>query len=160
MLSKIALSFSAPGVTNQAVPLQELISDYLAGPFDATRVIDTGGGFGSYPVQNTPRRAVVVLAKPLEAPAEATLEISIEHGIASNSGVQGCPLRNFALAFSKDARITSFAGAAERLEKWKKVQSTKDQLRTFPAPGCRCWWSASSPPAVTPASFCAETAPH
>ncbi|MCC7376523.1 MAG: DUF1549 domain-containing protein [Verrucomicrobiales bacterium] len=132
VLSKIALSLSWPGVTNQPVALQELISDYLAGPFDAARVIDSGGGFGSYPVQNSPRRAVVVLAKPLEASAEAVLEITIEHGIASNSGVQGCPLRNFTLAYSKDGRLSSFTAATERQEKWKKLQGLKDSLKDLP----------------------------
>jgi hypothetical protein len=29
-------------------------------------------------------------AKPLQAPEGATLELTLEHGIASNSGVQGC----------------------------------------------------------------------
>lgn len=132
VLSKIALSLSAPGVTNQPVLLQEFIADYLAGPFDAARVIDSGGGFGSYPVQNTPRRGVVVLAKPLEAPADATLEITIEHGIASNSGVQGCPLRHFTLAFTKDARLSAFAGNSERLGQWRSLQALKDKLKDVP----------------------------
>ncbi|MBL9136520.1 MAG: PSD1 domain-containing protein [Verrucomicrobiales bacterium] len=132
VLSKIAVSLSSAGVTNQPVALQELIADYLAGPFDAARVIDSGGGFGSYPVQNTSRRAVVVLAKPLEAPADATLEITIDHGIASNSGVQGCPLRHFALAFTKDTRLSAFASGSERQEKWKSLQSLKDRLKDQP----------------------------
>lgn len=133
MFSKIKCSLVAAGTTN-AVPLQELIADYLAGPFDASRVIDSGGGFGSYPVMSAPRQALVVLAQPLEAPADAMLEIVIEHGIASNSGVQGCA-RHFALASSTDPRLTTFAGSPERVGQRKRLQTLRDRIKD--APGTR-----------------------
>ncbi|MBN9690079.1 MAG: PSD1 domain-containing protein [Verrucomicrobia bacterium] len=130
IFSKIKLAVINPqDSTTNAVALQELIADYVAGPFDPFRVIDSGGGFGSYPVMSTPRRAVVVLAKPLEAPAGATLEVTLEHGIASNSGVQGCVLRKFRIATTSDTRLTEFVSAPERQERWKSVQSAQDRLK-------------------------------
>jgi hypothetical protein len=75
---------------------------------------------------------VVVLEKPLETPPEAALEITFEHGIASNSGVQGCPLRNFVLSASTDDRLTTFAGGLERLAKWEKLRSLQDRVKEVP----------------------------
>ena len=134
MISKFKLArvVSGEGVTNPPVPLQELIADHLAGPFDPFRVIDSGGGFGGYPVMSSPRRAVVVLAKPLDVPADAMLEITLEHGIASNSGIQGCVLRNFSLSASTDARLTTAANAPERLDEWKSLQALNDRLQDVP----------------------------
>jgi hypothetical protein len=132
IFSKIKIALASPGSTNQPVQLQELIADHLAGPFDPFRVIDSGGGFGSYPVMSGSRQAIVVLSKPLEAPSNATLVITLEHGIASNSGVQGCILRNFDLATSTDPRFTQFAGSPERLDQWKSLQSLRDRWKDVP----------------------------
>ena len=133
VFSKITLSLTKPGSTNtQPVRLRELVADYLAGPFDAARVIDSGGGFGSYPVMSAPRRAVVVLEEPLLAPSDATLEITLEHGIASNSGVQGCALRRFALSASTDPRLSSFVTSPDRASRWKELQSVRDSIKDVP----------------------------
>lgn len=133
--SKLKLSLVVPGegVTNQPVALQEVIADHLAGPFDPFGIIDSaGGGFGDYPVMTTSRRIVVVLAQPLNAPADAKLEVTLEHGIASNSGIQGCVLRNFTLSASTDARLATFAGTLERRQGWSSLQTLKDQLKEVP----------------------------
>jgi len=130
---KLAVVKSGEGATNPPVPLQELIPDQLAGPFDPFAVIGSGGGFGSYPVMSaSSRRAVIVLAQPLDVPADTMLEITIEHGIASNSGIQGCVLRNFALSASTDSRLTSFVSGAERLDGWKSLQALNDRLKDVP----------------------------
>ncbi|MCC6231361.1 MAG: PSD1 domain-containing protein [Verrucomicrobiales bacterium] len=130
--SKIALALAVPGASNQPVVLRELIADYLAGPHDPARVIDSGGGFGSYPVMNAPRRAFVVLAQPLDAPADAKLEITLEHGIAANSGVQGCVLRNFTLATSTNATLTTLVNTPERKARWDALQALKDKIKDVP----------------------------
>ncbi len=132
--SKIQLSVPSEGegATNRPVAFQEVIADHLSGPHDPFRVIDSGGGFGSFPTMLTPRRVILVLAQPLEAPPGGTLELSIEHGIASNSGIQGCPLRNFALSASTDDRLTTAAADAGRRERWKSLQAMDDRLKDIP----------------------------
>lgn len=130
--SKLKAALVVPGASNQPIPFQEFIADYLAGPHDPARVIDSGGGFGSYPVMTGPRRGVAVLRQPLQAPPNAQLELTFEHGIASNSGVQGCALRHLALSASTDPRLIEFTHTPERLGHWKNLQSLRQSLKEVP----------------------------
>ena len=132
VLSKLTAMLLVPGASNQPVKLKEVIADYLSGPRDPQKILDGGGGLGSYPVVTGPRWGIVVLEKPLAAPEGATIQIVIEHGIASNSGFQGCPLKHFALSFTKDANLTQFAGSTERADAWKAWRATRDRLKEFP----------------------------
>ena len=135
VFSKIKLATVPPGGGTNTTPvtLQEIIVDQLAGPHDPFRVIDSGGGFGSYPVMTShSRRAVVVLSQPLEVPVGTQLEVTLEHGIASNSGVQGAVLRNFALFASTDTRLITAAHAVARVEQWKSLQAMNERLKDIP----------------------------
>jgi mono/diheme cytochrome c family protein len=85
VLSKLTAMLVVPGASNQPVKLKEVIADYLSGPRDPQKVLDSGGGLGSYPVVTGPRWGIVVLEKPLAAPERATIQIVIEHGIASGA---------------------------------------------------------------------------
>lgn len=114
IFSKLTASLVLPGPSNQVVKLKDVIVDYLAGPFDPRKVLEGGGGLGSYPTMSGPRWGIIVLENPLEAAEGATLELVFEHGIAANSGVQGCPLKHFSLSFSKDTALTDFANSAAR----------------------------------------------
>lgn len=114
IFSKLTASLVVPGASNQVVKLQDVIVDYLAGPFDPRKVLEGGGGLGSYPTMTTPRWGIIVLEKPLEAPAGATLELVFEHGIAANSSVQGCPLKHFVLSYSQDNKLTDFVNSGAR----------------------------------------------
>ncbi len=129
IFSKLTASLVVPGASNQPVKLKEVIADHLAGPFDPRRIIEGGGGFGSYPTMSTARWGIVVLEQPLEAAAGATLELVFEHGIASNSGQQGCPLKHYALSFSKDANLTAFANSIARADAWAEWRTTNLALR-------------------------------
>jgi mono/diheme cytochrome c family protein len=132
VVSKIQASLAAPGASNQPVQLQELITDYLAGPYEPARVIDSGSGFGSYPVMSGTRQGILVLRQPLQAPEGATLELTLEHGIASNSGVQGCALRHFAFSGSTDPSLTRFVNTPERLASWDQWKSLQNRLKDVP----------------------------
>lgn len=132
VLSKMTAVLVVPGASNQPVKLKEVIADYISGPRDPQKILDGGGGLGSYPVVTGPRWGIVVLEKPLTAPEGAAIQIVIEHGIASNSGFQGCPLKHFALSFTKDANLTQFAGSTERAAAWKAWRATRDRLKEFP----------------------------
>ena len=135
VFSKIKLAtVPTGGATNgTSVTLQEIIVDQLAGPHDPFRVIDSGGGFGSYPVMTSQsRRAVVVLSRPLEVPPGTQLEVTLEHGIASNSGVQGAVLRNFAFFASTDTLLTTESHATARVDQWKSLQAMNERLKDIP----------------------------
>lgn len=126
IFSKLLASYSVPGASNQPVLFREVVADYLAGPFEPMRIIEGGGGgFGSYPVMKGARECVLVFAEPLTPPSGATLELTLEHGIASNSGVQGCALTQFDLATSQDRRWTEMAGSTPRQERWKSWNSAR-----------------------------------
>ncbi len=132
IFSKLTVSLIPPGASNQPVKLREVIADHLGGVRDPLKIIDGGGGLGSYPVMSGPRWGVVIFEKPLEAPKDATVQLVIEHGIAANSGVQGCPLKHFAISTSRDTKLTEFAAAPARLDAWKQWRASRDQLKGFP----------------------------
>ncbi|MBK7998927.1 MAG: DUF1549 domain-containing protein [Verrucomicrobia bacterium] len=122
IFSKLTASLVVPGASNQIVKLKDVIVDYYAGPFDPRKVLEGGGGLGSYPTMSGPRWGIIVLEKPLEAAEGAALELVFDHGIAANSSVQGCPLKHFALSYSKDVTLTDFANSAARsdaLAEWR-----------------------------------------
>lgn len=136
--SKIKVSLVTPGegTTNQPLALEEVIADHLSGPLDPFAVIAAGegggSGFGSYPVMTSPRRLRVLLAQPVVASSGAKLQVTLEHGIASNSGIQGCVLRNFALSASTDGRLSAFAASSERRDGWKSLQVLNERLKDVP----------------------------
>lgn len=133
IFSKIAAALVSPGSSNQPVQIQEIIADYLAGPRDPLKALGgEGGGFGSYPVMKGPRECILVFSEPLQMPEGGELQITIEHGIASNSGFQGCQLRNFSLAASRDVRLTGFVSNPSRKDAWREWQAMRDRLKEFP----------------------------
>ncbi len=132
MFSKLTVSLVVPGASNQPVKLKEVIADQISGPRDPNKIITGDGGFGSYPVMSGPRWGLVVLEKPLDAPDGATVQLVFEHGIAANSGFQGCPLKHFALSASTDPKLTDFASAPGRAEAWKQWRAARDRLKDFP----------------------------
>lgn len=134
IFSKLTASLVVPGASNQTVKLKEVIVDYLAGPFDPRKVIDGGGGLGSYPTMSGPRWGIIVLEKPLEAPEGATMELVFDHGIAANSSVQGCPLKHYALSFSKAAALTDFANSATRTDAWAEWRGLNLALKKLSGP--------------------------
>jgi hypothetical protein len=133
VFSKLTARLVVPGATNKmAVPLKEVIVDYLAGPRDPRQIIEGGGGFGSYPVMTRPRWGVVILEKPLTAAEGTTLELVFEHGIASNSGFQGCPLKHFTLHATTDRRLADFAGSPARADAWQAWRRVRDESTNMP----------------------------
>jgi len=132
IFSKLTASLVVPGASNQPVRLKEMVADFLTGPRDPRKVVESDGGFGGYPVMAGPRWGVVVLEQPLAASEGAVLEIVIEHGVASNSGVQGCALRHFSLSGTKDTGLTELVNSLERAEAWKQWRAERDRLKEFP----------------------------
>ncbi|MBM3846088.1 MAG: DUF1553 domain-containing protein [Verrucomicrobia bacterium] len=133
-ISKFALCIKPKGASNQVVKLQDVVVDFLAGPRDPRNVIQAGGGLGSYPVMTGRRWGVMILEKPLEIPEGAGLEIRLEHGIASNGGVQGCALRQFRLSYVKDPGVSEFARSQQRMEAWAEHARLKNRIKELGGP--------------------------
>jgi len=131
IFSKLTAALVVPGASNQPVKLKEVIADYLAGPHDPRKILEGGGGLGGFPTMSGPRWGAVVLEEPLTAPEGAMMELLIEHGIASNSGVQGCPLKHFALSLSKDTALTGFVTSAARADAWNDWRTVNFSLKKF-----------------------------
>lgn len=129
VFSKISAALIIPGASNQPVQLKEFIADYLAGPFEPSKVLESDGGFGSYPTMTGPREGIAVLAEPLLPPAGAELQITIEHGIAANSGFQGCALRHFSLATTAQPDLITFANSPARTQAWSDWRSSVASLK-------------------------------
>ena len=129
IFSKLTAALVVPGASNQPVKLKEVIADYLAGPYDPRKILEGGGGLGGYPTMSGLRWGIVVLEEPLTAPEGAMLELVIEHDIASNSGVQGCPLKHFALSISKDTTLTGFVNSVARADAWTDWRTANFSLK-------------------------------
>lgn len=129
IFSKISVALKVAGASNQPVVLKDVVVDYLAGPRDPRKVIEGDGGLGSYPVMTGPRWGVIILAQPLNAPEGAMLQITLDHGIAANSNVQGCQVKHFALAASTSPGLSEFANAASRDEAWKRWTELRSRIK-------------------------------
>ena len=131
IFSKLTAALVTPGASNRVVAVKEVIVDYLAGPRDPQNVITGDGGFGSYPVMSERREGIIILDKPLEYDAlqNSKLELEISHGIAANSGFQGCPLKHFTLATTTDKSLTELAHREDRLRSWTRLKELKEQIK-------------------------------
>lgn len=132
VFSKLVVERVRPGMSNEPVKLKEVIVDYLTGPRDPRKILEGNGGLGSYPVMTGPRWGIVVLEQPLMASPDGVVELTFEHGVAANSGVQGCPLKHFALTFSTDSRLTEWANDPARADAWMQWRSLQERLKEFP----------------------------
>ncbi len=127
--SKLRLSWVIPGQSNQPIAFAEVIADHLAGPRDPNKVLEGDGGFGSYPVMAGPREGVLLLEKPLKVSPDGTLQLTLDHGIAANSGVQACALRKFTLWTSTDTRLTTLANSPTRQNTWTQWRAALAKLK-------------------------------
>ncbi|MEI6713660.1 MAG: PSD1 and planctomycete cytochrome C domain-containing protein [Verrucomicrobiota bacterium] len=104
VLSELKLTLVQPDGKKEAVPLREVIADYLAGPFDPQETLNSDkGGFGGYPVLTGPRWCVIVLDAPIKTIEGAKLELLMSQGAVYNGG-QGTPIRHFVWSTSTDAQ--------------------------------------------------------
>jgi hypothetical protein len=136
---------SADG-TRTAIPMGEIISDYLVGPSDPMsafaqqpsgeefkRFIGPGGpgsggaGFGEYPRLTGPRWFVLLPDNRVELGEGERIEVSLKQGANANES-QGTYLRKFRLGVAKDDRFAALRSDAARAEKWQRVTSNRDRM--------------------------------
>lgn len=131
--SQIQATLIATDGTRRAVPLKEVVADFLAGPYDPNDALEKGaGGFGEFPMMKGPRTAYIVPAEPIIPQADETLEITISHGAVCNGNNQNCVLRRFRIELSNDPSLSQFITSPERLTAWKQLEALKKQYRDIP----------------------------
>ncbi|MBC7979973.1 MAG: PSD1 domain-containing protein [Armatimonadetes bacterium] len=136
-----------PDGTRSEVKMKEVISDHLAGPFDAMSAftgdefkrflelnnavrapaVGARGGIGEFPRLSGPRWFVMVAAERVELAAGERIEVSLAHdGILNDSN--GMFLRKFRLEVSKNDIWQGLRANTTRAEKWAKIFSNRDRM--------------------------------
>lgn len=120
VITKLEIDRVLADGTRQPVKLKEVVSDFMAGPYEPNVVVQGGGGgFGDYPVLRGPRHGWFVAETVEDSPADSRFEIRLKHGVTCNE-TQGCVMRKFRLSLSSDEQLTAFVMAPERAAAWAK----------------------------------------
>ena len=118
--------------THQPVKLKEVVSDFIAGPYEPNGIVQGGGGFGDYPALRGPRTAVIVPEAKVMPAADSHFEIRMKHSVSCNAGNQASVTRHFRLSVSPDDRLCGFMMSPERAEAWKHHGQLKGQYGAIP----------------------------
>jgi hypothetical protein len=131
VVTKLEIDRILPDGTRQPVKLKEVVTDFLAGPFDPNGVVQGGGGFGDYPVLRGPRTGWFVAENVEDSPAGSRFEIRLKHGVTCNE-TQSCVMRKFRLAVTSDDRLTHFVMSPERAAAWIAHGQLKQAYNAIP----------------------------
>jgi hypothetical protein len=123
VVTRFEVHFISADGQRRAIPLREVVADFLAGPFDPNDSLKKdNSGFGEYPMMKRPRTAWFVPESPaLPQPGE-TLEIIIAHGATCNE-IQNTVLRRFRVETTADPALAAFLATPERAEAWQNQRS-------------------------------------
>lgn len=131
--SQIEAFLISPEGTRRPVPLQEVIADFLAGPYDPNDSLKKGQeGFGEFPMMKGPRTAWFVPTEAVIPQPGEQLEVDISHGAVCNGQNQNCVLRRFRLELTNDSVLTRFITAPERAAAWQELAALKKQYQDLP----------------------------
>jgi len=126
VVSKFEAALVAADGSRRAVALREVISDFLAGPFDPNESLKEGkSGFGEYPMMKGPRTAWIVPNEAVRPQEGEELEITIRHGAVCNGSNQNCVLRRFRIELANDPSLVGFLASPERAEAWKALKTLR-----------------------------------
>ncbi|MGC4015504.1 MAG: PSD1 and planctomycete cytochrome C domain-containing protein [Luteolibacter sp.] len=133
VVTKLEIDRVLPDGTKQPVKLKEVVSDFLAGPFEPNVAVQggRGGGFGDYPALRGPRHAFFVPEIVENVEPGAKFEIRLHHGVTCNE-TQGCVMRKFKLSISPDDRLSAFVMSPERAQAWQKNAQLQRQYKAIP----------------------------
>ncbi|MCW1913116.1 PSD1 and planctomycete cytochrome C domain-containing protein [Luteolibacter sp. GHJ8] len=132
VITKLEIDRVLADGTRQPVKLKEVVSDFMAGPFEPNVTVQGGGGgFGDYPVLRGPRHGFFVVETVEDSPADARFEIRLKHGVTCNE-TQGCVLRKFRLSLSSDEQLPAFVMSPERAAVWTKHGELQQAYQAVP----------------------------
>ena len=117
VVTRLEIDLLLPDGTRQPVPLEEVVSDFIAGPLEPNGAVEGKGGFGDYPMLRGPRTGWFVAKTVEDPPAGARFEIRLRHGVTCNE-TQACVMRKFRISTSPDDRLSAFVTSPERAAAW------------------------------------------
>jgi hypothetical protein len=126
------------------IPMADVISDYLIGPFDPVsafahapggerfkrflnQVGGGAGGIGEFPRLSGPRWFVLLPENRVELATGERIELSLKQGASANES-QGTFVRKFRIETAMDDRYAALRADPERAAKWDKVSSNRDRM--------------------------------
>jgi hypothetical protein len=133
VITKLEIDRVLTDGTRQRVKLKEVVSDFMAGPFEPNVAVQkgSGGGFGDYPVLRGPRHGFFVAETAEDSPPDSRFEIRIKHGVTCNE-TQGCVLRKFRLSLSADEQLPALVRAPERAAAWARHAELQHAYQAIP----------------------------
>lgn len=120
LLTTLSVALHVPGDNSKpakpaAVKIADVFADAITGQSDPTDALrGNQRGVGEYPKLHGPRQAVFVFDKPIVAPENSTLRLTMKHA-ASTSGGLSTPLRKFRWSSTNDADLATLRESAEFL---------------------------------------------
>lgn len=131
------------------IPMAEVISDHLFGPFDPVAAFahapggekfkrflnpvgGASGGIGEFPRLSRPRWFVLLPEKRVELAPGDCIGISLKQGGVANES-QGTFIKKFRLETAMDDRFAALRTDPERAAKWEKISSHRDRMATMKA---------------------------
>jgi hypothetical protein len=128
VISGLEVAYLGAGGKRTVVPLEEVVADFIAGPFDPNDSL----GFGDYPMTQRPRTAWFVPRSPAApAPGDRLVEVTIRHGAKCNGG-QGTVLPRFRISVSDDGTLISRKDSAGHRQLSKELGELRKQYEAIP----------------------------
>jgi hypothetical protein len=135
--------------TRTPIPMAEVISDYLIGPFDPVSafahspdgerfkrflnpVSGAAGGIGEFPRLSGPRWFILLPDKRVELAEGERIGISLKQGGVANES-QGAFVKKFRIETARDDRYAALRADPDRAAKWDKVSSNLDRMEEMKA---------------------------
>ena len=131
VVSKIETFLQLPDGQREAILIQEVFADHLAGPYDPQEAINDGAaGVGGYPKLFGPRWAVFVLESPVRPPPGSLLVVKL-HQDAQTTGSRAVHVRRFSLSSSNLAKWTDLAKSSTREQLWKDHRQLVERRKSL-----------------------------
>lgn len=132
VVTRVEIDRLDPDGGRHPLKFSEVVSDFLAGPFEPNAAVKGGhGGFGDFPAILGPRTAWFVVEFVEDPPEGARFEIRLHHGVTCNE-TQACVMRRFRLSVSPDGNLSDFVGTPERARAWTKLEEMRRAYEAIP----------------------------
>lgn len=133
VITKLEVDRILPDGTRQPIKLKEVVTDFIAGPYEPNTAVQSGngGGFGDYPALRGPRQGFFIPEVANDPVPGERYEIRIKHSLTCNE-TQACVIKRFRLAFAGDDRLSKFVMAPERAASWAKHAQLQGRYNAIP----------------------------
>jgi hypothetical protein len=128
VVTRFTATLVGPGGGRREIALREVVTDYLAGPFEPNESLRDGdSGFGEYPMMKGPRTAWIVPVAVVEPKDGEHLEITIRHGAVCNGDFQNTVLRRFRIEITGTSELAAMLASESRADDWRALERLRAQ---------------------------------